>query len=187
MKTYIALLRGINVAGQKKIKMSALKIMFEGLGCTSVTTYIQSGNIIFKYNIIDIEKLRNLIKKAIFTQFGFDVPVLVFTLETVQSIHDNNPFSERLKNGEIEEKYIFFTLLANEPDMMAVKELMSNSYGTEEFVINSKVVYFFAANGYGKTKLNNNFFERKLKSIATTRNLKTIVNILKFSHLNQKT
>lgn len=182
MKTYIALLRGINVSGQKKIKMADLKTMLEDLGLTSVITYIQSGNIIFKDDKSDLNALEALIKNGIIEAFGYDVPVLVRTPETLASIYENNPFLEKLKNEEIEEKKMFFTLLSNTPDPMAVKELTSNSY-EEEFLITNEVVYFYAINGYGRTKLHNNFFEKKLKSTATTRNLKTVIKLLELSNL----
>lgn len=183
MKTYIALLRGINVSGQKKIKMADLKTMLEDLGFTSVITYIQSGNIIFKEDKHDLSALEALIKNGILEAFGYDVPVLVRTPETLASIYENNPFLEKLKNEEIEEKKMFFTLLSNTPDAMAVEELTSNSYEAEEFLITNEVVYFYAANGYGRTKLHNNFFEKKLKSTATTRNLKTVIKLLELSNL----
>ncbi len=184
MNTYIALLRGINVSGHKKVKMTDLKTMFEDLGFTSVTTYIQSGNVVFQSKIADTDIISKSIEKGIVTQFGFDVPVLVFTHQTLRSIHRDNPFSEPLKNEEIEDKKMFFTLLSGEPDSLAIKELTATSYDPEEFVITQQVVYFYAANGYGRTKLHNNFFEKKLRCNATTRNLKTVIKLLELSTLS---
>ncbi len=184
MKIYIALLRGINVSGQKKIKMVDLKTMFENLGFTSVTTYIQSGNIIFKSDKEDIDFLGHCIKERILETFEYDVPVLVLTPKTLKSIHQNNPFSKRIMSGEIEEKRMYFTLLGSAPETTNPETCIAASSGGEEFVITKNVVYFFAANGYGKTKLNNNFFEKKLKCSATTRNLKTIIKLLEISKSN---
>ncbi len=184
MKIYIALLRGINVSGQKKIKMADLKVMFESLGFESVTTYIQSGNVVFKSGKDDPVLIGDTIKQGILKTFGYEVPVLVLTHEILTSIYQENPFLERLANEEIEEKKMYFTLLSNVPDISAVKELTSTSYGNEEFVITQKVVYFFAAHGYGRTKLHNNFFEKKLKCSATTRNLKTVIKLLELSNLS---
>lgn len=183
MKTYIALLRGINVSGQKKIKMIDLKAMSEAIGLTSVTTYIQSGNIVFQSSIEDVKLLSSTIKDGIKDHFGFDVSVLVLTRGVLQKIHQYNPYAERLQSGEIEDKKMYFTLLSEEPEASAIEELTSTSYEPEEFVITKNVVYFFAANGYGKTKLNNNFFEKKLQQTATTRNLKTVIKLLDLSNL----
>ncbi|WP_025743412.1 DUF1697 domain-containing protein [Aquimarina pacifica] len=178
MKTYIALLRGINVSGQKKIKMVDLKAMFETIGCTSVQTYIQSGNIVFEYAEETNNILGQRIKEAILEHFGFEVPVLVLTPKKLIEIFENNPFSKRLGTLGFEDKKLYFTLLTNVPDPVAVSALEAADYGTEEFVITNEVVYFYAANGYGKTKLDNNFFERKLKSPATTRNLRTMTKLI---------
>lgn len=182
MNTYIALLRGINVAGQKKIKMANLKALFEGLGFTAVTTYIQSGNVIFKSTKTTPEVLMELISKEIMKQFGFDVPVLIITPEVLATIYKNNPFAQKIENKEMEDKKMYFTLLASPPDSIATKELMATNYEVEQFSITDKVVYFYAANGYGNTKLSNNFFEKKLKSQATTRNLKTVIKVLEISN-----
>lgn len=185
MKMYIALLRGVNVSGQKKIKMTALKAMFESLGFVSVTTYIQSGNVVFKSKKEDTIQIGNLITQGILKTFGYEVPVLVLTHEILKSIYQENPFLERITSSKIEEKKMYFTLLSYPPDTQAVEELEAASCDEEEFVITDKVVYFYAANGYGKTKLNNNFFEKKLKCNATTRNLRTVIKLLELSDLSQ--
>ncbi len=184
MKTYIALLRGINVSGQKKIIMADLKTMFESLGFTSVITYIQSGNVVFESKKEEITKIEEVIKQGIFKTFGYEVPVLILTHDILKSIYEGNPFLDRITEGKIEEKKMFFTLLSNPPDMSSTKDLELASGIGEEFVITEKVVYFFAANGYGKTKLSNNFFEKKLKCKATTRNLKTVVKLLELGSLS---
>lgn len=184
MNTFIALLRGINVSGQKKIKMAELKTLCESIGFSSVTTYIQSGNIVFDSEKPDITSITNTLYKAILDHFGFDVPVLVIKPKKLKEILQNNPYDQRIKQGEIEQNKMYFTLLANTPDLSVIDELNASSYAPEEFVITNKVVYFFAANGYGKTKLNNNFFEKKLKCSATTRNFKTVFKLLELSNLS---
>ncbi|MBW1297491.1 DUF1697 domain-containing protein [Aquimarina litoralis] len=183
MNTYIALLRGINVGGHNKIKMAELKSALLSVGFESVTTYIQSGNIIFKDISEDIDMLEEKMHKTIQDTFGLDVPVLVIRDSLLQEILNNNPFAERLKNNEIEDKKMYFMLLCNAPDEAATLELHNLSFDPEEFKITPYVIYLFAANGYGKTKLHNNFFERKLKCQATTRNLKTLNKLLELSLL----
>ncbi|MDY8134792.1 DUF1697 domain-containing protein [Aquimarina sp. 2201CG5-10] len=182
MNTYIALLRGINVSGQKKILMADLKRLFEALGFVSVTTYIQSGNVVFQDALKNTTDLETIVKEGIQKHFGFDVPVLVIKPKDLQLIYKNNPFSEKITNGKVDPKKMFFTFLSKEPESALIKELPVPSDG-EEFVIVKKVIYFYAANGYGKTRLNNNFFERKMKCNATTRNLKTVIKMLEISSL----
>ena len=73
MTKFIALLRGINVSGQKQIKMSDLKTLFETTGFQDVETYIQSGNVIFSTKEKSSEKLEKKISSAIKFKFSFDV------------------------------------------------------------------------------------------------------------------
>ena len=78
METYISILRGINVSGQKLIKMDALKKAYEDLGFKNVHTYIQSGNVIFQTEEKELEqKISGQIQK----QFGFEVPVIILTID----------------------------------------------------------------------------------------------------------
>lgn len=79
MKTYIALLRGINVGGQRKVPMAELRDLLNKNGFSDVKTYIQSGNVIFKTREKTSTQTENKIRKAIETYFGFEVSVMVRT------------------------------------------------------------------------------------------------------------
>lgn len=183
MQKYIALLRGINVSGQKIIKMAELRELLESLDFSEVTTYIQSGNIIFKSTQESEEILQVMIKERILSHFGFDVPVLVRKREYLQMILDENPFARKLEEGVFEEKKMYYTLLSGIPDAQTMDQLEIYPAEGEEYFIESqyKVVFFYAANGYGRTKLNNNLFEKKMRCSATTRNLRTLTKLLELS------
>ena len=75
MKRYVALLRGINISGKNKIAMSELKAGFAELGYTAVSTYLNSGNVVFCADIDDKERLSNEIRSMINKRFGLDIPV----------------------------------------------------------------------------------------------------------------
>lgn len=171
MKAYIALLRGINVSGQKKVPMAELRDLLLKAGFQKVQTYIQSGNVVFLSSDKPME-LEVKIQKIITSQFGFDVPVVVKTNEELQSIFDACPFSKDIKERS------YFTLLHSVPDEELVKSTSQETYKNEMFVIKSNCVYFYSESGYGKSKCDNNFFERKLKVTATTRNYKTMLKLL---------
>ncbi|WP_378178984.1 DUF1697 domain-containing protein [Aquimarina sp. SS2-1] len=183
MNTYIALLRGINVGGHKKIKMADLKQSFEDLGFSDVLTYIQSGNVIFKDILDDPSVIQTKIKAGIKKQFGFDISVLVITRQILSEVLQNNPFADTLKKSEMDGKKMYFMLLFDQPDPAVVKEFTSISFDPEVFVITKNVIYLYAYNGYGKTKLNSNFFEKKLGCDATARNLSTMSKLLELSFL----
>lgn len=74
MEKYIVLLRGINVSGKNKLPMAELRDLLNNLDFKNVETYIQSGNIILESNKTK-SVICKLIKKKIFAQFGYDVPV----------------------------------------------------------------------------------------------------------------
>jgi uncharacterized protein (DUF1697 family) len=177
MAIYISLLRGINVSGQKKIKMADLKNMYEELGFSEVVTYIQSGNVLFSTKPAPEKALERKIKKAILDAFGYDVPVLVLTYETLERLAVKNPYSPEATDL----KLLHMTLLSKPPEAAVMEAVQRLEYPGESFKITPEVVYLHLPNGYGRTKLNNNFFEAKLKVSATTRNLKTINKLLELA------
>jgi len=171
MVTYISILRGINVSGQKKIKMVELKKLYESLGFTNVQTYIQSGNVIFSSRDKNISDLTTKIEEKIKITFGFDVPVLIRTKEEIKKVINNIPFA----NKEIDKLCV--TFLATTTTLSPIEEINKIKDQAEEFFISEKEVYLYLPNGAARTKLTNNFFERKLKVTATSRNWKTIITL----------
>lgn len=175
MKTYIALLRGINVGGHKKIKMADLRVLMNQLGFSAVETYIQSGNIVFDSNENERSLLGQNIKKAIAETFGFDVPILLKTKQEIAAILEESPFK---KAADIAENKIYYTLLHETPKEDAIASLVAKDYPNERFVITANCVYLNCFLGAGKAKLNNALIERKLNVQATTRNHRTLLKLL---------
>ncbi len=112
---------------------------------------------------------------AILDYFSFEVPVLVRTRVEIKAIFENCPFPEDKKVNS------YFTMLSEIPSRDLVDEALKKTYPNEEFVILKDCIYFFCVNGYGNAKFNLNFFERKLKVNATSRNYKTMVKLLSLS------
>lgn len=175
MKTYIALLRGINVGGHKKVPMAELRDLLGKTGFADVTTYIQSGNVVFKTSIDDQSTLENQIKKAIFEQFGFEVSVMVRTRHQLLKIFEDCPFPEEQKVDS------YFAILSSQPDAQLVGEASQKTYENEEYHIINDCLYLYCANGYGKAKFNLSFFEKKLRVSATSRNYKTMMKLIDIS------
>jgi uncharacterized protein (DUF1697 family) len=170
MKTWIALLRGINVSGQKSVPMAELKKMFVKLGFKDALTFIQSGNVVFRSPEADPGKLAAILETAIKKAFGFDVPVILRTLEELKAALKGNPYAGK-KLAETERVYISF--LDAVPGKEAVKALAAFSDNVDEFKVKGAEVYILARGGYGKSLFSNTFIEKKLKVRATTRNLAT--------------
>ncbi len=173
MKKYIALLRGINVGGKAKLKMADLKLLFEDLGFEAVATYIQSGNVVFAAK--NGKGLEEKISKEIKSKFGYEVPVLVKTTAEIEKIVKDCPFEKDKKEAS------YFVLLKKPPQKELVKAAEQLNYPDEEFVITDECVYLYCATGYGKAKLNNNLFEKKLKVSATTRNYRTLLKLVEMA------
>lgn len=175
MNTFISLLRGINVSGQKKIKMVDLIDLYHSLKFTDVKTYVQSGNVIFRSSLSDKGKISDVIEKGIAKKFGYDVKVLVKTNKEIKDIISKNPF---LKKSNPELIYLYVTFLYDSPEKNVLDKLKGYTNPVDDFQIIGNTVYLYCPGGYGNTKLSNNFFEKTLKITATTRNWKTI-NMLK--------
>ncbi|MFZ4520891.1 MAG: DUF1697 domain-containing protein [Bacteroidales bacterium] len=178
MPTYIAILRGINVSGHKLIKMKALQEMFEHLGFSRVRTYIQSGNVAFESTLEETEKLEKIISDGIQEHFSFVVPVIVLTGIELRHISENNKFVA--DRGEDQTK-LHVTILSAAPQGNLIEAIPAKDFLPDEYYVTGKTVYLFCPQGYGNTKLSNNFFEKKLKVQATTRNWKTILELVKLS------
>ncbi|MBT8272345.1 MAG: DUF1697 domain-containing protein [Bacteroidia bacterium] len=175
MNTFIALLRGINVGGHKKVPMADLRSLIEKLGLKNVRTYIQTGNIFFETVESDRVKLTLLIENGIKDHFRFEVPVIIKTSKEIDAIIKACPFPEAKKMKS------YFSIFSKKPDKQLIEESNKISYPGEEFVITPYAVYFFCAAGYGRVKFNMNYFERKLKVASTTRNYKTMMKLLSLS------
>ncbi len=174
MPEFISMIRGINVSGQKLIKMTELQNMFEGLNFKNVKTYIQSGNVLFDDKNKNTSTLSKKIEKKIRERFGFDVSVVTITGSELKMVIDKNPFKKR---KEVDEGKLYVTFLSGIPDPVLKNKMTEVDFSPEEFIIDNGIVYLYVPNGLGKAKLNNNYFESKLKVKGTTRNWNT-VNVL---------
>lgn len=178
MKTYIALLRGINVSGKNMIRMDNLKKIFEDLHLLNVRTYIQSGNVVFQTDRSEPEQLAIDIAIGIKSTTGFEVPVLVLTQQELQKIIVKNPFSG---NAARNPTFLHVTFLRSVTQTDKIQEIEAKKEGEEEFRIMGKAVYLYLPHGYGRTKLNNSLFENKLKVHATTRNWNTVQELARMA------
>ncbi|UXP33927.1 DUF1697 domain-containing protein [Reichenbachiella agarivorans] len=169
MKKYVALLRGINVSGQKKIKMTELKSALVAAGLTTVETYIQSGNLVFETELSE-EESTQLIERVILEDFGFEVPTLVLEQSYFRFVLDNNPFLQR---GE-DNKKLYVCFMMDIPTEESKLTLAETDLKGDEYHIIDQLIYTCYHQGAGKTKMDNNLLERKLKVRATSRNWNTV-------------
>ena len=170
MKTYIAILRGINLSGKNKIQMADLKEKLSTLNFRNIRTYIQSGNVIFKYQEASQSDLAKMVEDAILKNYRYKVPTTVLTEDELMEIVSNNPF----KNAKyVDENRLYVTYLFDSPLKENIEKLIETSYLPDKIAFKNKTIYLYCPNGYARTKYTNTFIENKLKLIATTRNWKT--------------
>ncbi|WP_350293073.1 DUF1697 domain-containing protein [uncultured Croceitalea sp.] len=175
MNIYIAFLRGINVGGQKKIKMADLRTSLEKAGFKNVQTYIQSGNLVILSESTDLALLQKNIYNVILKDFGYEVPILILSARVLSEVLEAIPFKEA------EEKNLYFAMLHEFPDEELAREFNALEFQNEDFELIGKCVYLNCRKGAGNAKLNNNLIERKLKVTATTRNLRTMKKMIELA------
>jgi len=174
MPTYAALLRGINVGGHNKVPMSELRRVVEALGHTDVTTYIQSGNVVFTAtkNVTPAA-----VERAIKNEFGFDITVVLRTRAELQRVVKDNPF------GRADLKTVHVGFMASKPSAATVRDLdgdHADQFEPDEFAIKGTNLYLHLPNGMGRTKLPP-YLDRKLKVPTTVRNWNTVLKLLELT------
>lgn len=172
MEKKLGILRGINVGGKRRLLMADLKSLCTSLGWEHVETYIQSGNVIFKSNLNN-SALEKILEKAIEERFGYEVPVIVRTEEELVQALQNHPFSAR----ETEVDKLLVTFLKEKPSDTCLEHIRSFKVEPDAFEVVDKEVFLYCEGKYHQSKLTNAFFEKKLKTIATTRNMKTVLKL----------
>lgn len=178
-RTYVALLRGINVTGRNPIAMQDLRTLVTTAGGEDVETYLQSGNVVFRSTVSDSERMRGAIESRVRSQLGLDVAVVVRTAEDLLRSMEANP----LLSDDRERSHLHVTFLGSIPESGRVAALrdVAGTYLPDLFRLAPTEVYLYTPNGYGRTKLNNAFFERRLGVVATTRNWRTVTSLVQMT------
>ena len=172
MKTWVALLRGVNVGGKNTIPMGELKSSLSSLGLEDVVTYIQSGNVVFRSPAghtrvaVDIERR---IAKA----FGVSVTVLLRTPAELRTIARSNPFL----SGQADLSKLHVVFLSDRPKANAVAGLDPERSPPDAFSVRGREIYLHLPNGSGRSKLTIDYFERRLGVAATARNWNTLIKL----------
>ena len=167
---YIALLRGINVGGNTMIKMADLKTSFEKLGFKSVVSYINSGNLAFDAAKAAEEKICARIQKAIETDFGKEIPVMIRPQSAIQEIVENNPFQGAFESHK--QMHVLFMKAKMPADKAA--QLKAAETDAEKFEIIDREIYALLKNGVADSLLGTGFIDKKLKIGTTGRNWRTV-------------
>ena len=173
MGQYLALLRAVNV-GSNKVIMAELRDLFADLGFGGARTHLQTGNVVFTAGTADRAGLAAAISAAIADRMGVTSTVLLRSRDELAAALDADPYGAR----GIDPARRFLTFLGAAPDAELAAAL-DPAYGTpDEHALGDRVVYVHCPNGYGRTKLSNAYFERRLKVPATSRGQRVAAALL---------
>ena len=172
-QTYVALLRGINLGARNKVAMPRLRELVAGLDGRDVQTYVQSGNVVFKSGR-SAGELQGAIERTIERELGLTVTVLLRTKAQLMKVAGGNPFAD----GKHPPTTLHVTFLSEPPQRRRVRELDPGPFAPDEFAVKAREVYLHCPNGYGRSKLTNAFFEKRLGVAATTRNWRTVTALV---------
>jgi uncharacterized protein (DUF1697 family) len=178
MSTFVSMLRGINVGAQKRLRMETLRDIYKELGFRNIRTYVQSGNVVFESTEQDQSALVKRIEKQIAQTCGFPVEVFMRQAQDIQRLLAGNPFLNERNEDPSKLHVTFLSRIPSEPwwsEMLPPRDII------DEFARGELVIYLFCPNGYGKTRLSNSFFERKLGVLTTTRNWNTVNALYKMA------
>jgi uncharacterized protein (DUF1697 family) len=160
----LALLRGVNVGGNHQVAMNKLTAWLEEAGFTSVTTYIQSGNVIVNHRAR--RDVATAVREVITQHTGWDIPVIVRSAEEMRNIVGANPYPDA---GP---KELHVSFLDAVPDDAVLLTARADEWLPEEFTLNGREVYLHLPQGMGKSVMVPRL---KLLKGATTRNWNTVL------------
>lgn len=173
----VALLRGINVGGKNRVPMGELRSELASLGLEDVVTYLQSGNVVFRRPRGGADEIAAGIEERIADVFGVSIKVLTRTPSELREITRHNPFLE--DESDLAKLHVVF--LDRRPATAAAAKLDPSRSPPDEFKLHGREVYLHVPNGYGRSRLTIDYFERRLDVAASARNWKTVTKLLALS------
>lgn len=171
---HVALLRGINVGGHNPIAMSELRELVENLGFTSVTTLLQSGNLVFQSDETSAAALEQRLELETARRLGVSVDYLVRSAAEWKKVVARNPFSDEATSDP---GHLVVMFLKTVPSGKDVEDLQASVQGPEIIRRDGKHLYIVYPDGIGRSKLTGTRIEQRLDSRGTARNWNTVLKL----------
>jgi uncharacterized protein (DUF1697 family) len=177
MTVYVSMLRAVNVGGTSRIKMDALRTVYESIGLKDVRTLLQSGNVVFRSAIAAREQLVKRIAQEIERQLELDVEVILRTLAEVASIVERGPvLSPQADKSKL--LVMFLSAVPNAAAQAALVKWHKERKWPEMLELRGPEIYLYYPEGVGRSKLSNAVIENKLDVSGTSRNWHTLQKLL---------
>lgn len=177
MPAYLALFRAVNVSGHNVIKMEHLRKLMEANGFKNVTTYIQSGNVIFETDETDKAKIKREIETLLYKEYGHDVFNFILEKADLQKAIDNNPYTTPEPEPQGVKKY-FVVFLSGNVTPQGMDQMKKYNRSHDEFKAIGNILYLKLSRSAADSKLTNSFIEGKLGLKATIRNWNTTLKLM---------
>jgi uncharacterized protein (DUF1697 family) len=176
-RTYVALMRGINVGGHNRLPMTDLVSIFEEAGCSGARSYIQSGNVLFHASATLARKLPEEVSRLIASRFGYQVPVVLREAAELEAIASDNPF---LQAG-YDPKKLHMMFLAERPSPARAAALDPDRFAPDAFHLRGRDIYLYFPQGTARSKLTTSYVGRAMNTVCTVRNWNTLGKIVDLS------
>ncbi len=173
MGRFVALLRGINVGGTRKLPMARLRAICDELGWADVQTYIQSGNVVFSAST-GAAALERVLEEAIAKEFGFEIAVIVRSAAQWSAYPPANPFP---KAAVDEPNRLMLHLSKTPPALDAEAKIAERAAAGEQVRRVGDALWIHYPAGAGTTKITPNVLDRAAGSPVTARNWRTVVKL----------
>jgi uncharacterized protein (DUF1697 family) len=181
---FICMLRGINVGRHNRIKMDALRGMFESAGLRGAQTYVQSGNVIFRSEEADAVRLANKIENAIEQAFGIHSSVILRTAAEMRDVIARNPFAAR---NDLDPSKFLVNFLSSDPGQEIRDRVNQVKTDPEELRMSGRELYIYFPDGMARPKLPMAMLEKMLKTAATGRNWNSVTKMLEIAEKLERT
>jgi uncharacterized protein (DUF1697 family) len=177
MRTYVALLRGVNVGAGTKFPMQTFRALLGGMGGGNVRTLLQSGNALFEHEPDAPERLAALLQERTEAELGRVVPCVVLEAADLRRVIERNPFDVGTVGAGIAPARFLVTFLSGQVDQDRLEDLDPAAFAPEEFSPGEREIYVHCPNGVHKARLSHAFWEKRLGLTATARNWNTVTRL----------
>jgi uncharacterized protein (DUF1697 family) len=174
MARLVALLRGINVGGRKKVPMARLREVLEAAGFEDVKTYVQSGNVVLSAPRRSPAKIGREIEAAIEAEFGFDVAVVMRTRDELAALVEDDPLGDVATNPT----YRVVVFLAEKLDRSRLAGVEPDAFSPEAFELRDREIVMWAPEGQRDSRIVKTLTEKRTGVVGTARNWRTVEKLL---------